>query len=77
MLIVSVSVERDSLGSVLLLRCLQLREDRSMSADLLALQLLCVRDIREQLANVIDLPAERVDIITNLKRAGSRLTHAW
>jgi|GEM_PF-2902856 hypothetical protein len=70
-------VERDPLGSVLLLSCLQLREDLPVSANLLPLKLLCVRDIREQLANVIDLPAERVDIITNLKRAGSRLTHAW
>ena len=70
-------VESDSLGSILLLSCLQLCEHFTVSADLLTLQLLCVSHIGEKLADAVELPSERVDIITNLKRAGSRLTHAW
>ena len=63
MLIMGMRVESDSLGSILLLRCLQLREDFAVGANLLTLQLLGVSYIGEKLAHVIELPAESVDII--------------
>ena len=47
MLIMGMRVKRDTLGSILLLRSLQLREDLTVGADLLPLQLLGVRDVRE------------------------------
>lgn len=68
MLIMRMSVESDSLGSVLLLRCLQLREHLAVRADFLSLQLLGVRDVREQLTDVIELPAESVDIVAQIRR---------
>ena len=68
MLIVSVRVERNALCSVLLLRCLQLREDLAVSADLLTLKLLSVSHIGEKLTDPIELPAESVDIVTEIRR---------
>lgn len=60
-------VERDPLGSVLLLSCLQLREDLPVSTDLLTLQLLGVGDVCEKLADAVQFPAERVDIIAEIR----------
>lgn len=67
MLIVSVSIKSYPLGSILLLSCLQLREHLAVGTDLLTLELLGVSYIREQLAHVVKLPAERVDIITKIR----------
>lgn len=39
-----------------------------MSADLLTLELLCVGDVGEKLADVVQLPAESVDIVTKIRR---------
>lgn len=67
MLIVSMRVECDPLGSILLLRGLQLSEDFTVSADLLTLKLLGVSDVSEKLADVIKLPAESVDIVAEVR----------
>lgn len=68
MLVMGMRVECYAFGSVLLLRCLQLREDFTVSADLLALELLGVRDVGKKLADVVQLAAESVDIITQIRR---------
>ena len=60
-------VERDPLGSILLLSCLQLSEHFTVSADLLTLKLLGVRDVGEKFADVIKLPAESVDIVAEVR----------
>lgn len=39
-----------------------------MSADFLALKLLGVGDVGEKLADAVQLPAERVDIVTEIRR---------
>lgn len=39
-----------------------------MSADLLTLELLGVGDVGEKLAHIVQLPAERVDIVTKIRR---------
>lgn len=67
MLIMSMRVKSDALGSVLLLSCLQLSEDFTVSADFLALELLGVSDVSEKLADAVELPAERVDIVTEIR----------
>ena len=67
MLIVSVHVERDPLGSVLLLGSLKLREDFTVGADLLTLQLLGVSHVGEKLADAVQLPTESVDIVTKIR----------
>lgn len=67
MLIVGMRVERDALCSVLLLRCLQLREHLTVSADFLALELLGVRNVSEKLADPVQLAAESVDIVAEVR----------
>jgi len=67
MLIMGMRVESNSLCSILLLRSLQLREHLAMSADLLPLQLLGVGDVCEKLADAVQFPAERVDIIAEIR----------
>ena len=59
---------RRAFGAVLLLRGLQLREDFTVSTDFLALELLGVRDVGKKLADVVQLAAESVDIITQIRR---------
>lgn len=66
-LIVRVRVECDPLGSVLLLGSLKLREDFTVGADLLTLQLLGVGDVGEKFADVVQLAAESVDIIAQIR----------
>lgn len=68
MLIMGMRVECNPLGAVLLLSCLQLREDFTVGADLLALQLLGVGDVGEKFADVVQLAAESVDIVTQIRR---------
>ena len=67
-LIVSVRVERHALGAILLLCSLKLREDFTVSTNLLTLQLLGVRNVGEKLADIVQLPAESVDIIAKIRR---------
>ena len=68
MLIVSMRVECDPLGAILLLSRLQLSEDFTVSTNLLTLQLLGVRNVGEKLADIVQLPAESVDIIAKIRR---------
>lgn len=67
MLIMGMSVERYPLGAILLLRGLQLSEHFTVSADLLTLQLLGVRDVGEKFADAVELPAESVDIVAEVR----------
>ena len=67
MLVMSVRVESDPLCSILLLCSLKLREHFTVSADLLTLKLLGVSYIGEKLADSVELPAESVDIVSEVR----------